>query len=475
MGPAAPLSPEALASLASRLALLRQVEVDYPTIVQQLETEGAPPETFLHLPLFLESDRAAALRVMLGFRRDRAIPWETVRSVLLHHRVAPESAVAWETRSPGQAARALGVPYWVQAATRGGSDRDKGQGLFRLHGLTQARRLPRGLVLERLELSGLHSLEALPEEAQVRSSVILDDLPLVTRWPAWLLKHNGRLVVRDCPGLGVPPMSISPHISLRLDCQPCPRGPLAWGPLRELELNRMKDLTHLPRCLQVDSLRLSHCPALITVPRLLDGDSAKSLPRPGALERNVQIRHCPSLAALADETDYPAHLELDDCAALESLGNGLRLGGNLSLMRLPRLRRLPPGLRVPGNLLLKDLPALEDLGEGLVVSGHLVLRELPRLARFPPGLKVRGDLVLLGCASVPEPVPDMDVRGGIHLHPSFRNLRWPASLRRKLVAEPIEPVPGNWPAEPGINWSGHAFPDVHPSPPATPPAASPGP
>jgi len=211
------------------------------------------------------------------------------------------------------------------------------------------------------------------------------------------------------------------------------------------------------------------------VPRLLNGDSSRRMPRPDALDRLVRVQHCPSLAALTDDTDYPAHVELDDCAALESLGRGLRLGGNLSLMRLPRLRRLPPGLRVPGNLLLKDLPALEDLGEGLVVSGHLVLRELPRLARFPPGLKVRGDLVLLGCASVPEPVPDMDVRGGIHLHPSFRNLRWPASLRRKLVAEPIEPVPGNWPAEPGINWSGHAFPDVHPSPPATPPAASPGP
>jgi hypothetical protein len=232
--------------------------------------------------------------------------------------------------------------------------------------------------------------------------------------------------------------------------------------LRDLELNRVEDLTHLPRCLQVASLSLSHCPALITVPRLLNGDTTKSLPPPGDLTRSVRIQYCPSLSTLTDETDYPVHLELDSCAAFESLGNGLRLGGNLSLMRLPRLQRLPPGLRIPGNLLLKDLPALEDLGAGLVVGGHLVLRDLPRLARFPSGLKVRGDLVLLGCVNVPEPAPDMDVRGGIHLHPSFRNLRWPASLRRNLVSEPIEPMPGHWLVEPGVNWSGHDFPEVYP-------------
>jgi len=462
MDPAEPLSPEALASLEARLGLLRQVEVGYPAIIQQMEAEGDPPEAFLHLPLFLEYDQAAALRVLLELRRERAIPWETAAHVLRLHGIAPESAVAWETRAPAQAARVLGVPHWVQAATRGDTDRDKGQGLFRLHGLSHVRRLPGHLVLERLELCGLHSLEALPEAAWVRSAVILDDLPRVTGWPDWLLARGRRLVVRNCPGLGIPPPSISPSTSLRLDGQPCPGGPLAWGALRELELNRIGGLTHLPRCLDVDSLLLSRCPVLVAVPRLLHGDTTRQLAPPRELQRMVRIRHCPSLAALTDETDYPAHLELDSCAALESLGSGLRLGGDLSLMRLPGLRRLPSGLRVPGTLLLKDLPALEDLGEGLVVGGHLVLRDVPRLARFPPGLKVRGDLVLLGCVQVPEPAPDLDVRGSIHLHPSFRNLRWPARLRRQLVSEPIEPMPGHWMVDPGVNWSGCDFPDVYP-------------
>jgi hypothetical protein len=410
----------------------------------------------------MEYDRSAGLRTLLELRRDRRIPWETAARVLRSHDIAPESAVAWETRAPSQAVRGLGVPHWVQAATRGDTDRDKGQGLFRLHDLSNVRRLPGHLVLDRLELCGLRFLEALPEHAQVGSSVILDELPLVTRWPDWLLKHHGRIVVRNCPGLGLPPLSIHPYASLRLDCQPCPRGPLAWGALRELELNRIDDLTHLPRCLEVNSLSLTLCPALVAVPRLLNGDCSRQMPRSRELDRNVRIQYCPSLVSLTDETDYPAHLELDSCAAFESLGRGLRLGGNLTLRRLPQLQRLPPGLRVPGNLLLKDLPALEDLGEDLVVGGHLVLRELPRLARFPPGLKVRGDLVLLGCEHVPEPSPDLDVRGSIHLHPSFRNLHWPARLRRSLVSEPIEPMPGHWLVEPGVNWSGDDFPELYP-------------
>jgi len=456
------LSPEALAALGSLLTLYRQAEVPYPDIIQQLEAEGAPSESYLHLPLFLEDDPAAALKVMLEFRRDRAIPWATATRVLLRHGIAPESAVAWETRSPTQAVRGLGVPHWTQAATRGDTDRDKGQGLFRLCDHPHVRRLPEHLVLDRLVLTGLHSLEALPEHARVLGRVILDDLPLVTRWPDWLLARGGRLVVRNCPGLGLPPLSINPYSSLRLDSQPCPRGPLAWSAFRELELNRIADLTHLPRCLQVESLSLTHCPDLVAVPRLLDGDTSKWMPRPDALERWVRIQHCPSLAALTDDTDYPAHVELDDCATLESLGKGLRLGGNLSLIRLPRFQRLPRGLRVPGNLLLKDLPALEDLGEDLVVGGHLVLRDLPRLARFPLGLRVRGDLILLGCVRVPDPSPDMDVRGSIHLHPNFRSLPWPSRLRRRLVSEPIEPMPGHLLVEPAVNWSGDHFPELYP-------------
>ena len=459
--PAGPLSPDALAFLGARLTLLGQAGVGYSGIIQQLEAEDAPPEAYLHLPLFLEPDQSAALRALLELRRHRAIPWEVAGRVLRRHGIAPESAVAWETRAPGQAVRGMGVPHWIQTAVRGDTEREKGQGVFRLHGLSQVWRLPDHLVLDRLERCGLRALEALPEQARVLSSVVLDDLPMVTRWPAWLLKHPEKLVVRDCPGLGIPPPA-GTLLSLRLDGQPCPSGPMPWGPLRELELNRIAGLTHLPRCLEADSLILTRCPGLTGVPRLLRGHCSREMPHPRDLARHVRIRHCPSLAALPDEADYPAHLALDRCDTLASLGDGLRLGGDLSLIQLPLLRRLPPRLRVPGTLLAKDLPALEDLGEGLVVGGHLVLRNLPRLACFPPGLQVRGDLVLLGCDIVPEPAPDMVVGGSVRLHPRFRDLPWPARVKRNLACEPIEPQPGQWLADPGVSWCGDDFPELYP-------------
>ena len=70
--------------------------------------------------------------------------------------------------------------------------------------------------------------------------------------------------------------------------------------------------------------------------------------------------------------------------------------------------------------------------------------------------------LLLGCDIVPEPAPDMVVGGSVRLHPRFRDLPWPARVKRNLACEPIEPQPGQWLADPGVSWCGDDFPELYP-------------
>ena len=414
------LAPEALAILRARVVHGKQQAIPGANLMAELQAEAAPSDAFLHLALLNEDDLPRGIAELLRCRRELDLPWEAVARVLSLNGMAPYTAAAWETRCPRTAARALGAPRWFQQAICSHQDPNKGRGVLRLCAANDLARLPEQLVLGRMELTGLPNLRQLPREAWVGDQIVLGDLPLVSEWPGWLQSFSGQLEVHHCPGLrGFP--HLPPWASLRLVCQPLPSEPAPPNPLRSLDLDRIVPLERLPRCLEVGSLRLSRCPSLVALPRLLAGHSSWE-PNPWGGRRQVLVQHCHNLESLPDAADYPAHVHLDTCAALRSLGAGFRVGGDLWLSRLPRLQRLPFGLRVPGNLILEDLPGLEALGDGLVVGGNLWLKGLPKLSQLPKGLKVLGNLVLLDWERGPVPAPDMEVGGDIHLHPRFRHL-----------------------------------------------------
>jgi len=433
------LTPEALAALRSRHCLIRQLGIRSTEVEQGLEAEGAPPDAFLHMALILHKDPTVGMRELLKVRRARGISWETVGQVLCLNGIAPVSAVAWEPRSQKQAGRVLGVPNWFLEGCLQGGNADRGKGNLCLRDLAHVRELPENLLLGNLELTNLQGLTHLPSQACIQGEVIFDRLPGVSTWPEWLQQCRRRVMVRNCPGLGILPM-LNPPPSLCLDHQPFPRGLLPIGALKYLELCQLPDLRHLPESLEVNALGVCDCDFLESVPRQLRNSSSNGTDR-GRLDPGFKIQRCAGLQRLPDQADYPSHLKLDRCLNLRSLGADLRVGGNLSLTQLPCLERLPDGLHVPGTLHLEDLAALSDLGEGLVVEGNLVIWNLPSLACLPHGLKVGRDLILGNSACAPAPAPDLDVQGRIHLHPRFLDLAWPASLRRKITLESFDSKP----------------------------------
>jgi len=395
------LTPEAMASLQGRLLWRRQHGLPGAGLLADLQAEGAPAEAFLHVALFQADNGVPDLGALLRWRRALGVPWDVVGRVLSLSDMAPASAAAWETRCPRTAARRLGAPAWFQQAVLAGMDPDRGRGWLRLRADPGPVRLPERLVLGRLELAGLPGLRELPRNARVANRILLEDLPRVSQWPDWLQWFSGRLEVRNCPGLtGVP--RLPPWASLRLERQPLSGELLPPGPLRSLRLERIEHLERLPRCMEVQSLRVRCCPSLVALPRLLAGHCDPASPEPWAQPCSLRVQHCRSLETLPDEADYPADVHLDSCAALRSLGAGLRVGGDLRLSRLPRLRQLPAGLKVPGDLVLDDLPWLETLGAGIEIGGRLWLRKLPNLLAWPEDLQVAGDAILL------EGVPDLD-------------------------------------------------------------------
>jgi len=94
-----------------------------------------------------------------------------------------------------------------------------------------------------------------------------------------------------------------------------------------------------------------------------------------------------------EDLNVKGDLDLSE-TSIESLPNGLVIGGNLILSSCEGLRSLPEGLKVGGYLDLSYSLHLGLLPNGLVVGGDLVLSGCESLDSLPEGLKVGGELHL---------------------------------------------------------------------------------
>lgn len=75
---------------------------------------------------------------------------------------------------------------------------------------------------------------------------------------------------------------------------------------------------------------------------------------------------------------------------IESLPEGLKVGGNFNISYTPKLKTLPSDLDVKGDIYLEG-SAISSLPEGLKVGGDLDLA-YSKIKSLPKGVEVGGDL-----------------------------------------------------------------------------------
>jgi hypothetical protein len=78
---------------------------------------------------------------------------------------------------------------------------------------------------------------------------------------------------------------------------------------------------------------------------------------------------------------------------IESLPEGLHIGGDLFLEYCSKLTSLPEGLKVEGNLDLDGCYIFKFLPKGLEIGGYLSLTHSD-IKSLPEGLKVGGNLII---------------------------------------------------------------------------------
>ena len=109
--------------------------------------------------------------------------------------------------------------------------------------------------------------------------------------------------------------------------------------------------------------------------------------------------------------NYSGYLYLGGCTSIQSLPDGLTVGGSIYLEGCTSIQSLPDGLTVGGSLDLKGCTSIQSLPDGLTVGGSLDLRGCTSIQSLPDGLTVGGYLYLGGCTSI-QSLPDGLTVGG---------------------------------------------------------------
>jgi hypothetical protein len=98
------------------------------------------------------------------------------------------------------------------------------------------------------------------------------------------------------------------------------------------------------------------------------------------------------IESLPDGLKVENNLSLYGCKNIQSLPEGLEVGGHLDL-GYSNITSLPKGLKVGGSLSLFDCANITSLPEGLKVGRFLDLKH-SNITSLPKGLKVGGNLYL---------------------------------------------------------------------------------
>ena len=250
--------------------------------------------------------------------------------------------------------------------------------------------LPDDLHVDRLTLSGVGNLRALPRGLRC------DELIITDSGLTWLpddLQARTRLSLTRCPYIRTLPHGLG---------------------TRHLELHACDGIKYLPSGIKVsESLVIDRCPQLEALPAKLrlrrlevsECESIRSIPADMQVTKSLTVRRCVNLEfvpALTVET-----LDLSNCTSLSELPEGLRVrnlnvancrgltgwpvGGIAGLRRLnmggcSQLSSLPPGVQQYEALDLRDCPSLQTIPERLrgvesLDIGGLPWRALPLSGR----------------------------------------------------------------------------------------------
>lgn len=207
----------------------------------------------------------------------------------------------------------------------------------------------------------------------------------------------------------------------------------------------MLRIRSLPACLTVlGDLDLQQCQRLSSI-----GDELRVV---GNLLIGGKLSNPPSYQKqLKNDPEVPEFLRKLSCdnqLPLKSLPENLEVEGDLIIRGATALKSLPKSFLVGGSLFLSGCDELEELPESLFLTGDLILISCPKLRSLPKNLTAKR-LILVGCAI--EELPDtMDIEEAIHIE-SCPNLTYlPTSLicfakgkLKRLVIDncPIETLP----------------------------------
>ncbi|HTE17443.1 MAG TPA: hypothetical protein VK689_03555 [Armatimonadota bacterium] len=163
-------------------------------------------------------------------------------------------------------------------------------------------------------------------------------------------------------------------------------------------------ITHLPPDLTVDTLDVSGCTQLRTLPpglrarKVVAGGSAlRDLP-PGLSLYELDLRGT-AVATLPADLRVEFRLDLEACRSLRSLPAGLKVG-SLNLRECTDLETLPEGLEV-SFLDLSGCTSLTSWPQtGSIRVGHLSVNACPWVRELPPWINDLAGLDVGGCAGL---------------------------------------------------------------------------
>jgi hypothetical protein len=231
----------------------------------------------------------------------------------------------------------------------------------------------------------------LPDELQIDEGLALEECWALKTLPADLVV-KGEVTLANCTVLGNLPPGTYKSLTIK-GCPTLQELPEGVRVLGDLRLESCGGLVRLPKGLEVlGNLLISDCGAL------------EGLPDGLRVGGEVKAGLVPKMVAIGSGVDVGS-LNLDGCANLATVGDGLRVKRTASLEGLAQLTRLGADCTVGAELKLTGCAALEALPEGLVAA-ELKLAGCERLAKIPD------DLILLGKAGAdPELPPTLDLRG----------------------------------------------------------------
>jgi len=190
--------------------------------------------------------------------------------------------------------------------------------------------LPRGLVVDTLDLSGCKTLKTLPEGLQVKKRLILNNCAQITSLPEGLECHE--IEARNA-GLETLPADLK--VEFRLDLRGC------------------QNLRELPENLKVGTLILRDCVSLDALPEGLEVHfldiagciNLMDFPKRASIHMGrLDAAGCFRLKSLPEWLTRLAQLNVSGCALLTLLPENLQVSSWIDLARTP-LTSLPEGIK----------------------------------------------------------------------------------------------------------------------------------